>query len=441
MRAFLLASPLLLSACAGAWEADVERIEAELDRLPRPSTPPAPARDLSGDLDLETVLEIARAGNPELRELAGRARAGLEAAARDRSFDDPLLRVRTEGVPLRQPSALNQAEENALGLEQAIPFPGNLGLRGEAALREAEGMAQSARFRERDVVARVKRTYYELYAARKELDTHLEHIRLLENFEKVSEVRFRTGAVSQQDLLKPQVEIVLLQTDVLSARQRIASAQTALNTLLGRAAVAPLGTPREPAPAAFSGDLALLNGQALASHPELRASALRLKATQAQLDLARREASLPSFSVGVEYMQVPDGSDGWSGMLGLNLPWLTGRRSAEVRRLEQTQRADEAAVEAVRLRIQAEVRDAYERADASGKALRLLRDELIPKTGQTVEVSRAGYERGQTTFLELLDSERSLRDVRLRYYQTLSMHESALADLERAAGPEPRRTP
>ena len=38
--------------------------------------------------------------------------------------------------------------------------------------------------------------------------------------------------------------------------------------------------------------------------------------------------------------------------------------------------------------------------------------ELLPKTAQTVEVSRASYEKDKSSFLDLLDSERSLRDVR-----------------------------
>jgi outer membrane protein, heavy metal efflux system len=441
MRFLVAAFPLALSACATSFSEDVERLEQELDRLPPRASFADAAPDLSGELALEAVLENVRTRNPELREAAGRARAGFHAVDREGSLDDPQLRVRTEGVPLRQPSSVNRAEENALGLEQMIPFPGNLGLRSEAALREAESLKEMARQREREVVARAKRSYYEYYSAQKELETHLEHIRLLEGFEKVSEVRFRTGAVSQQDILKPQVEIVLLQTDVLSARQRIASAQAALNALMGRAASAPLGAPREPSPSAFSGDLAQLILEASASHPDVLASALRVKATRAQLDLARREANLPSFSLGVEYMQVPGEPDGWTGMFGINLPWFTGKRRAEIRRLEDSHHADAAALDGARVRVQADVRDAYARVEATGKALRLLRDELLPKTGQTVEVSRAGYERGQTTFLELLDSERSLRDVRLRYYQTLSMHESSLADLERSVGREMKRNP
>ncbi len=448
MRVLVFLVPSLLLGCAASWSDDADRLEVELARLPSrsfeegaPGRSVAPApENLATELDLDAVLAIVRTANPELREAVARARAGFHAIRRDSALGDPLLRVRTEGTPVRQPAGVRRADENALGVEQSFPFPGNLDLRGESALRDAESMKEAARSRERDLVARAKRAYYEYFAARKELETQLEHIRILEGFEKVSDVRFRTGAVSQQDVLKPQIEIVLLQTDVLSARQRIESAQAVINALLGRAADAPLGPPREPTPSgALVPALESLSAAAAESHPDVLMAARRADAARAGLTLARRESDLPDFTVAVEYMQVPEGRDGWAGMFGINLPWFTGKRRAEVRRLEETLRAEEAALDAARTRVRADVRDAYARVQATGKVLRILRDELVPKTGQTVEVSRAGYEKGQTGFLDLLDAERSLRDVRLRYYQALSMHESARADLERASGTEPGR--
>jgi cobalt-zinc-cadmium efflux system outer membrane protein len=213
-----------------------------------------------------------------------------------------------------------------------------------------------------------------------------------------------------------------------------------LNALLGRAADAPLGPPRDPAPStAPLPSLEAFSKAASVSHPDVLAAVRRVDAARSGLSLARRESNLPDFSVAVEYMQVPGGPDGWAGMLGINLPWFTGKRPAEVRRLEETLRAEAAALDAARIRIQAELRDAYARVQATDRILRILRDELVPKSSQTVEVSRAGYEKGQAGFLDLLDAERSLRDVRLRYYQALSMHESARADLERASGLEPGR--
>jgi outer membrane protein TolC len=103
--------------------------------------------------------------------------------------------------------------------------------------------------------------------------------------------------------------------------------------------------------------------------------------------------------------------------------------------------ADEAALDSARGRAQFEIRDAWLRVDAARRSAALFRGELVPKTAQTVEVSRASYEKDKSSFLDLLDAERSLRDVRLKNIQAVTQYESAVADLERAVGTDLRRKP
>ena len=166
-----------------------------------------------------------------------------------------------------------------------------------------------------------------------------------------------------------------------------------------------------------------------------------MKSSQAALRLAERERDLPDFSVGVDYWQVPGGPDAYGAMLSINLPWFTGKRSAEARRLEHLLRADEAALDTARSRAQFEVRDAWLRVQTARRSAALFRNELVPKTAQTVEVSRTSYEKDKSSFLDLLDAERSLRDVRLKQIQVVTQYESAVADLERAVGADLRRKP
>jgi outer membrane protein TolC len=433
MRVAIALLFLVLAGCAGSWRDDVDRLSALYVRFEPPDGEADP--DLSGELDLPTLIRLARARNPELREAAARTRASLEEAHHAGLWDDPLLRIQTEATPLRQPTAFNQAMDNLVGLQQNIPFPGNPGLRSEAALREAESLHEHWRLRERDVVARVRKAHAEYFSVTKELETYLEHGRLLEEFEKISDSRFRNGAVSQQDVLKPQVEIVMLQNEILSVRQRIESAQAGLNRLLGRAARAPLGKPQDLVPSTEA------RPQAVESHPEIRSALFRVKAAQAHLHLARREATLPDFSIGVDYWQIPGESDGWGGMVAINLPWFTGKRRAETRRFEELLRAEEAALDAARARALFEARDAAGRAETARKSLLLFTGELLPRTAQSVEVSRANYEQGRASFLDLLDGERSRREMTLRYYQAIARYETALADLDQAAGADVEEKP
>jgi outer membrane protein TolC len=444
-----LAFPVLAAGCAQAWRHDHDRLVADLEALavergpstPGPSTDPETDRALSGPLDLATLLSIARRRNPELRELAARAEAGLAEVRRAGTLDDPMLKLETEGVPLRQPSAFNRSEQNMIGLSQTIPFPGTLGLRSEVALRDAQGMREMLRERELELALNLKKAYFDYSHLARQLEIHREHARLLEAFERISSIRVQAGTAMQQDAIKPQVELVLLHAESIMIEQRIGSARASINRILHRPPDAPLGPPRPIVPPRESFDREDLAARALEARPERRAAELRVRGARAGLALSEREASLPEVSVGLDYMQMTGEPDGWAGMLSINLPWLTGRRSAEARKMERALRAEEAALEAAEGRILFEVRDAALRVEAARRSLDLLSGELLPKSAQSAEVSQRSYEKDKGSFLDLLDSERSLRDVQLKHAQAAAEYEAAVADLERAVGRDLRRQP
>src|SRR4051812_15701797 len=109
MDRFYFALPLLLSACAAPdWKEDLDRLRDTAAALPvmSESAPRAPSSDaeidrqLEGPLDLATLVRIARARNPELREASALTRAAIENVAGRRSLDDPIFKIETEGVPL-----------------------------------------------------------------------------------------------------------------------------------------------------------------------------------------------------------------------------------------------------------------------------------------------------------------------------------------------------
>lgn len=449
MRPVLLASTLALAGCATEWREDYDRLTATIDhsythlqRAPSsPTTDPELDKLLSDSLDLNVLVAAALDRNPELRESLARAKAGLAEVKRVSSFDDPMLKYEAWGVPINQPGAFNRDQTNLFGLRQDIPFPGNLSLKGEAALRDAESMYQMYRDRQIDVVSRVKKAFFDYYALQKEIDIHLEHVKILEDFEKISDAKFRTGTVSQQDVLKPQVELVMLHNDVLAIEQKLGSVRASLNALLNRPSNAPLGKPSEITPPDEKFDVQELTAQALTSRPDVLAAQLRARSTKTSLEVAGREATLPNFSIGADYWQMPGvPNDAYGVMFSINLPWFTGQHRAEVAKFEHSLHADEAAVDSARNKASLEVRDAFLRVEAARKSVVLFKGELLPKSQQSVEVSRASYEKDKASFLDLLDAERSQRDIKLKYHQVLAQYEWAVADLERAVGTKLRRT-
>src|SRR5207249_11451179 len=138
------------------------------------------------------------------------------------------------------------------GVSQTFPFPGKLALKGEVASRSADMTEQALRAKERDLIARLKQAYYDLFFADKAIQIHHEQVDLLKQFFEIANARFRAGKGSQVDVLKAQVELSTLYQQLPVLEQRRDTAQAKLNTLLDRDPRCPLAPPQQPRAGRFA---------------------------------------------------------------------------------------------------------------------------------------------------------------------------------------------
>ena len=90
---------------------------------------------------------------------------------------------------------------------QKVPFPGKLKLRGQAALAEARaagGDVEDTRLR---LIESTRAAFYDYYLVGRALEVNAENLRLLSEFRRNAETRYRTGLVPQQDVLQADVEV------------------------------------------------------------------------------------------------------------------------------------------------------------------------------------------------------------------------------------------
>ena len=80
------------------------------------------------------------------------------------------------------------------------------------------------------------------------------------------------------------------------------------------------------------------------------------------------------------------------------------------------------------------VKDLYARATSQYDLVRLFRDDIIPKSEQTLEVSQAAYQVGDVDFLQLIDNWQQLLRFRIAYHRLESQVQQTLATLERVVG-------
>jgi outer membrane protein TolC len=292
--------------------------------------------------------------------------------------------------------------------------------------------------RGRQIVNDIKQAYASIFVARRAADVHLASVELLRQIADVSQVKYGTGRISQQDVLKPVLELSRLHSDIimLDAQADIAAAR--LNVLLNRAPETPIGPviePREEALLPAPGDLQRM---AIERQPELQRVRLEIERAEAEVAVAKHDYK-PDFTVQGGYMLLPNMTDAWIGRVGItwpNAPWsrgkLDGRVAEQAAALETAKARARAMENSVRLAVQ----EAYVRARSAQDRAALLRTTIVPQSQQALEISRVGYQTDRVEFQAVIDNERMLLDAQLSYIRALSDFAQARGDLERAVGTE-----
>jgi len=371
------------------------------------------------------------------------ARKAVEAAQARiipaRSLDDPELNLESWAIPISQPTNLNQANMHMVNLRQRFPFPGKLRLRGEVASQEETMAVARYRAKEREVIAAVKKGYYDLFMADRNIQITNEQLEIHERALRATEARYTVGKTSQADVVRAQVEHSDIINRLIVAEQERESAEAKLNVLLNRPTDARIGRTAElePSPATTLEQNELYR-LTIESSPELREAASGVKRAELSHELAIRNQRYPDFMLGLGYWYTPQGNfqHTYSGMLTLTIPffWTKAKHDKEVEEASAQIGKAEAGYRAMKNLAFLEVRDSLLKLNAARKSLTLYRTGLLPLTELSLKASEAAYQTGRLEFTGLLEAERALRDVRLGYYRAVVTLEQSLADLERAVG-------
>lgn len=385
-------------------------------------------------LPLSELIQEALARNPEIQAALQQWEAASQRITQARSLDDPTLSVQWWNTP--ESFNLGQAQNTIIGLSQKFPFPGKLALKEKVASRSAEMTEQALRAKERNLIARLKQAYYDLFLAHKSIQIHHEQIDLLTQFLEIAIAKFRTGKGTQVDVLKAQVELSTLHQELPVLEQRRETAQANVNMLLNRDPRSPLGQPQEPRAERFDKDLDELFQMAEGARPEVKAAGLAVQRNEQARALALRQY-YPDVTVAVQRFQNFQANDGFGAIMAINLPfafWTKPKYDAGVQEAAAAVAAARSDLQTVENLTRFQIRDMLAKVRASWDVAVLYRTTVLPQAEQSVEAARAGYRTGKTSFLDLIEADRVWRDFQLAYYRSLVDRENRLAELEQIVG-------
>jgi outer membrane protein, heavy metal efflux system len=387
-------------------------------------------------LILSGVVREALAVNPEIVAARQQWAAASQRIAQARSLDDPTLSVQWWNTP--ESFNLGQAQNTIIGLSQKLPFPGKLVLQEEVASRSADITEQALRAKEREMIARVKQAYYDLFLSHKAIQIHHEQIELLTQFLQTAIAKFRTGKGSQVDVLKAQVELSTLHQQLPVLEQRRESAQAKINTLLNKDPRTPLGLPEEPRVERFNKDLDELFQIAADARPEVKAAGLAIQRNEHTRALAHRQY-YPDATVSVQRFQNFHATDGFGAIMAINVPfafWTKPKYDAAVQEAGAAVAAARADLQTLENLTRFQIRDVLAKVRASWEVTLLYRTTVLPQAEQSLASARAGYRAGRTDFLNLIEADRALREFQLAYYRALVDWQQRVAELEQVVGRE-----
>jgi len=298
-------------------------------------------------------------------------------------------------------------------------------------MREGEVAVEAVR-----VAGEVRRAYVDLWLARATLDVYADRVRLLRQVADAAEAKYAAGRASQQDIVRALVEISRVHELAVMARERARMARVALNSLMGRQPDEPIGEVSLPDPPADVPGTSALVDLARQRHPELALVERAREVVSAEIDVAKSDRR-PNFVVQGGYMWMPEMRDAFTARVGITwpgAPWARRGIEARVREADARRTALDARRLAVENTLARMAGEGRVRALAARERADLVDASLLPQATHALELARAEYQTDQTSFLDLVEAERLVLDLRLDAIVARADLARALIDIETATG-------
>jgi len=373
-----------------------------------------------GTLTLEQALELARSTSPELRAARMHSQAAEKGVAAAGLWKNPKLKLEAEG--LGWDNDLFSEGEYTLGLAQEFQLGGKRKKDRAVALKSVGIASQALLEKELLLAVDVRLAFLEVVFLQENGKVQAEQEELGMAFVEVAKRRHKAGGGSELEVVQAELELEKILFSQTCCLGELVAAQETLASLIG------LSIQDLPTPTAPYYELENIGALPLGdSHPTLqRLNAESEKARAEALQAKAQDISNISLGAGYKYEAAGDIN---TFVLSASMP-LSFNKRGRAEYAAGLLRADAVLSERddVRRRLKAELAGALALYRGANAQAEMGQEKLIPKAEQAYELSRAGYESGRFSWLELIAAQQHLADIRIGYIEALK--EAHLARIE-----------
>jgi cobalt-zinc-cadmium efflux system outer membrane protein len=367
---------------------------------------PVQSRADDSVVTLKELEQEALQNNPEIRMVDKTAEAADEKRSLAAAMPDPKIGYMVQNVGSPATWTVGEYDMSMQGLvfSQEVPFPGKLSTKGNAAEKLAERKHESAREKRLRILAELRNAYYDYYLAFRSTEIITRTKDLMKKVQQIAETRYGTGLGTQQDVLRAQLEVMML-LDKLAEEERMTETQTAtINRLVGRDPLAPLGRPAELPPVSLDKSIEDLAAMAQAHSPLLEEKQLMVQQNEFEVSSQKKEF-LPDIVLSGGWFTRDDRRDVWQASVMLKVPLYFWNKTTGVRAAKAELHSARYDYSTAQLSLLARIRELYARAKTSEHHLTLYETGILPQATQALQSTTSNYRVGKTDFLTLLDSQ------------------------------------
>jgi len=391
--------------------------------------------------NIKSLLDYAKQKNPEYASMRFEADAAKERVVPAGALPDPKLRAELMDITRggEQPPTLSPSRAGSTRylLMQEVPWFGKRDLKREIAELDADGAKGRAIGTWAELSSRIKASYALLYYLHRNDQLSKEILDLVTRLEKVAQVRYASGLVPQQDVIRAQVEQTNIRNELVAIENEIKQTQEKMNALLARPANSPLAAPESlrPLPAAVKLEHAALEERVRARNPQIFTDDARVKAAEKSRDLAYKNR-YPDFTFGLSPTQSGGSFKEWGIMVEINIPLQQSSRRSQERESEAMLLATRARKESTKNQVLAELSSNLSGLEAARQTEMLMAKSLLPQAELTFQAAVTGYQNGKVDFATLLDAQKQIRQAKQNQIKAQAEMQIRLADIERLLGDE-----
>lgn len=387
-------------------------------------------------LDLGALVREATDRHPEVLAAQKRFEALSQRPRAASALPDPMVGIgwNSSGNPLPGAGLGREPVANiGVMVTQEFPYPGKRGLRAQMATKEAQAERAAYESARLAVASRVKQAYYRLQHTQAMLEVIARNRAVLDRMRLAAEVRYSAGKGMQQEILRTQTQLSILEVQRIQFETMQQTAEAQLNAALGRPPGSPLGRApeaevHETLPA-FDNILA----HARENAPMLLRDQRMIERAEAGLQMARKEW-YPDFALTAGYYNMGAMPSMYMFRADVSIPIWGTKQRAGITEQANTVAQQRRTYQATEHSLAARLREDYAMAESALKLMSLYAKTVIPQANLTTESALASYQSGVSDFLPVLQNFMTSVEYEMNYHQQMEQFHMALSRMEEMSG-------